>query len=70
MTSQDNAVELADAMSRRHENRTISPHGNDVEAAAGALPNTDAEEDDGQLGPDEISDPDEVIKNHEAKHHL
>lgn len=67
MTHQDDPVELADAMLRRKENRTISPSGDAMEASAGQVPDT--ADDDGQLGPDEISEPDEVIKNNEAKHH-
>jgi hypothetical protein len=28
------------------------------------------DEDDGQMGPDELPDPQEVVMNHEAKQHL
>ncbi len=60
-------VELADDMLRKPEHRTLSPSADAMEGAAG--PHMTAESLDGQLGPDEISDPDEIIKNNEAKHH-
>jgi hypothetical protein len=34
-----------------------------------ASPRFDGDEEEGQLGPDELSDPDEVAMNHEAKMH-
>jgi hypothetical protein len=47
-------------------NRTISPGGEPLEAAAGRVPDDDI---DGQLGPDELPDPDEVAMNLESKRH-
>jgi hypothetical protein len=63
----DDALDVANGMLQRDRNRTVSPSGDAVEGAPGA--NTDAQALDGQLGPDEISDPDELLKNHEAKRH-
>jgi hypothetical protein len=60
-------VAIADDMMRRPPNRTVSPHSHAVEGAPGV--NTSIESLDGQMGPDEISEPDEVIKNNEAKLH-
>jgi hypothetical protein len=60
-------VAIADDMMQRPSNRTVSPSGDAVEGAPGA--NTSVEALDGQMGPDEISEPDEVIKNNEAKLH-
>jgi hypothetical protein len=54
-------------MMSRPANRTVSPSSDAVEGAPGAL--TSVESLDGQMGPDEISEPDEVIKNNEAKLH-
>jgi hypothetical protein len=63
----DSAVDLADEMLQRDRNRTISPHAQDVEGAPGSNPDIQAL--DGQLGPDEISEPQELVMNHEAKRH-
>ena len=61
-------VEIANDMLRTNsENRTISPSADDMEGASGAHAPTESL--DGQLGPDEISEPDEVVKNNEAKQH-
>ena len=60
-------VAIADDMMRKPVNRTVSPDSTAVEGAPGA--NTSIESLDGQMGPDEISEPDEVIKNNEAKLH-
>jgi hypothetical protein len=60
-------VAVADDMMRKPGNRTVSPSRSAVEGAPGA--NTSIESLDGQMGPDEISEPDEVIKNNEAKLH-
>lgn len=54
-------------MLRRSPNRTMSPSRDAMEGAPGR-PLTD-ESVDGQLGPDEISEPDEVMKNNQAKLH-
>lgn len=61
------AIETADEMLQRPSNRTVSPSVDAMEAAAGPSPGGEALE--GQMGPDEISDPDELIKNNEAKLH-
>ena len=58
---------IAEDMMSRPPNRTVSPSGDAVEGAPGAPPSIEAL--DGQMGPDEISEPDEVIKNNEAKLH-
>ncbi len=63
----DDPLATADEMLQPSANRTISPTGGDMEGAPGR-PVTD-DEIEGQLGPDEISDPDEVIRNHDAKAH-
>jgi hypothetical protein len=60
-------VAIADDMLSRPANRTVSPSSDAVEGAPGA--HTSIESLDGQMGPDEISEPDEVIKNNEAKLH-
>jgi len=57
---EENAVE------REAANRTISPSGEAMEGSPGPL---QAAEADGQLGPDELPDPDEVVMNQEAKLH-
>jgi hypothetical protein len=64
---EDDPVNVADDLLRDAENRTLSPHADAMEGAPG--PAGDIEQLDGQLGPDEISEPDEVIKNNEAKLH-
>ena len=52
----------------RHPNsRTLNPTDDAPEETPGRLVTVESLE--GQLGPDEISEPDEVIKNHEAKLH-
>jgi hypothetical protein len=58
------AVAMADTMLKRPVNRTVSPSGDAVEAAAGPSPGVAL---DGQLGPDELPEPEEVILNNEAK---
>ena len=60
-------VAIADDMMSRPANRTVSPSSDAVEGAPGA--HTSIESLEGQMGPDEISEPDEVIKNNEAKLH-
>jgi hypothetical protein len=60
---EDDAVETANDMLRRNENRTISPSGDALEGSPGAK-HADI---DGQLGPDEISEPMEVVLNNEVK---
>jgi hypothetical protein len=60
-------VAIADDMMSRPANRTVSPRSDAVEGAPGV--HTSIESLDGQMGPDEISEPDEVIKNNEAKLH-
>ena len=62
----DDPIETANDMLRKEPNRTISPSADAMEGAPGR---PDLEPLDGQLGPDEISDPDELVKNQEAKHH-
>ena len=59
-------VTVADKMLSKPSNRTISPSSDAVEGAPGRA---SVETLDGQMGPDEISEPDEVIKNNEAKLH-
>jgi len=59
-------VDIADDRISRPANRTVSPSGDAVEGAPGAHTFASL---DGQLGPDEISEPEEVIKNNEAKLH-
>jgi hypothetical protein len=51
---------------REAGNRTIDPRGEPMEALSGRLPEEDV---DGQLGPDELSDPQEVVMNLESKRH-
>ena len=63
----DDPVETANGMLRRNSNRTVSPSADAMEGAPGRP--VDDESLDGQLGPDEISEPEEVVKNHEAKQH-
>ena len=63
----DDPVSTANEMLRRSPDRTISPRADAMEGSPGRA--ADIEALDGQLGPDEISDPDEVVKNHEAKLH-
>jgi hypothetical protein len=58
------AVAMADDMLKKPANRTISPSGDSMEAAAGPSPGVSLE---GQLGPDELPEPEEVILNNEAK---
>jgi hypothetical protein len=65
--SNDDPVATADEMSRRTPDRTLSPHADAMEGAPGRPAGVDAL--DGQLGPDEISEPDEVVMNQEAKQH-
>jgi hypothetical protein len=65
-------------MDRQRANRTISPSADQLEGSPGSRMHTSAlatpaggahEEDEGQLGPDELPDPAEVVMNHEAKAH-
>jgi hypothetical protein len=58
------SVAMADEMLKKPANRTISPSGDTMEAAAGPSPGVSL---DGQLGPDELPEPEEVILNNEAK---
>jgi hypothetical protein len=51
---------------RELANRSIGPGGKPIEASPGRLPEEDV---DGQLGPDELSDPQEVVMNLESKRH-
>ena len=51
---------------REAANRTVSPSADAVEGSPGQLQAAEAE---GQLGPDELPDPDEVVMNQEAKLH-
>jgi hypothetical protein len=51
---------------REAANRTVSPSADAVEGSPGHL---HAAEVEGQLGPDELPDPDEVVMNQEAKLH-
>jgi hypothetical protein len=51
---------------RELANPSISPGGEPMEALPGRLPEEDV---DGQLGPDELSDPQEVVMNLESKRH-
>ena len=51
---------------RRAVNRTISPSRDAMEGSPGPMR---ADEFDGQLGPDELPDADEVAMNQEAKLH-
>ncbi len=51
---------------REAANRTISSGDEPMEASPGRLPEEDV---DGQLGPDELSDPQEVVMNLESKRH-
>ena len=60
-------VAIADDMMPTQSNRTVSPSRDALEGSAG--PQASVESLDGQMGPDEISEPDEVIKNNEAKLH-
>lgn len=55
-----------DGPSERQDYRAGADGELDVDAAPAAA---EAHAPDGQLGPDEISEPDEVIKNNEAKLH-
>ena len=59
-------VAIANEMLSKPSNRTVSPSSDAVEGAPGR-PSLDSLE--GQMGPDEISEPDEVIKNKQAKLH-
>jgi hypothetical protein len=61
------AVDTANEMLDRSRNRTVSPAPDAMEASPGLVPEVEAL--DGQLGPDEISEPEEVVKNYEAKLH-
>jgi len=61
----DQAVDLANQMLKKPANRTISPSSDSVEGSPGPSPGVVIPE--GQLGPDELPDPDEVARAHEAK---
>ena len=65
-SAEDDPIEIANDMLSHADNRTVSPRADAMEGAPGSAP---AEMLDGQLGPDEISEPDEVVKNNEAKLH-
>jgi hypothetical protein len=51
----------------------VNQDGADGSSASGdavqASPRRDFDDEEGQLGPDELSDPAEVVMNHEAKLH-
>jgi hypothetical protein len=66
--SQD-AVDTANDMLRRPANRTISPSADALEGSPGHVGAADVPDTEGQLGPDEISEPEEVLRNNEAKQH-
>jgi hypothetical protein len=51
---------------REPANQTTSPNGEPMEASPGRVSEEDV---DGQLGPDELSDPQEVVMNLESKRH-
>jgi hypothetical protein len=51
---------------RASRNRTVSPDSEPRSVAAGHMPDEDV---DGQLGPDELPDPEEVAMNLECKRH-
>jgi hypothetical protein len=61
----DDPIETANELLRRSPNRTESPRAEGMEGAPGRAAGVESLE--GQLGPDEISDPDEVVRNNEAK---
>jgi hypothetical protein len=65
----EDPVETANDMLRRPTNRTISPSADALEGSPGHVDAADVQGSDGQLGPDEISEPDEVVRNNEAKQH-
>ena len=65
-SSDEDPIEIANEMLTRADNRTLSPRADAMEGAPGPPA---GELLDGQLGPDEISEPDEVVKNNEAKSH-
>jgi hypothetical protein len=59
-------------MVRQKPNRTISPSADQLEGSPGSVTapgRRGFDEDEGQLGPDELPDPAEVVMNHEAKLH-
>ena len=62
----EDPIEMANEMLSREDNRILSPRAEAMEGAPGPPA---GEALDGQLGPDEISEPDEVVKNNEAKLH-
>lgn len=64
---EDDPIATADEMLTQSSNRTLSPSADAMEGAPGRPAGEEAL--DGQLGPDEISDPVEVVRNHEAKLH-
>lgn len=64
---EDDPVALADAMQPQTPERTTSPRADDMQGAAG--PSAHDATLDGQLGPDEISEPEEIVMNNEAKAH-
>ena len=64
----DDPIATADEMLEHTADRTISPRAEAMQGAPGPPAGEDVL--DGQLGPDEISEPEEVIRNHEAKAHL
>ena len=65
----EDAVETANDMLRRPANRTVSPSADSLEGSPGHVDAADVQSIEGQLGPDEISEPDEVVRNNEAKQH-
>jgi hypothetical protein len=65
-SADDDPIAMADRLLGQSTNRSVSPAADSMEGAAGPLP---ASPNEGQLGPDEISEPDEVIRNNEAKQH-
>lgn len=63
----ENPIAAADEMLSPSSNRTLSPSADAMEGAPGRPAGEEVL--DGQLGPDEISEPDEVVRNHDAKRH-
>ena len=63
----EDPVEIANDLLQHDRNRTQSPSSDAVEGAPGPIASDPSL--DGQLGPDEISDPDEIVMSIEAKHH-
>ena len=58
---------------QEQDTNRVNPEGPEGSHASGdtmqASPRRDFDEEEGQLGPDELPDPAEVVMNHEAKLH-